>query len=182
MNTALLDSIVSLVDALAWPVVAVIVVFMLRKPLGHLIPLIEKIRFKDMEVYFRQLIEQTTSQVDAVSPSLDTPPIDERIQDLARVYPRGAIIESWILIERAVVDLVEARQSPVPRSRQKSTRQVVAMLEKAGILDEDLAKIVKDLNVIRNGVVHTQDLSPSSGDAQEYISTAARVIALLKER
>ncbi len=61
MNTALLDSIVGLVDALAWPVVAVIVVFMLRKPLGHLIPLIEKIRFKDMEVYFRQLIEQTTS-------------------------------------------------------------------------------------------------------------------------
>ena len=182
MNTALLDSIVGLVDALAWPVVAVIVVFMLRKPLAHLIPLIEKIRFKDMEVYFRQLIEQTTSQTDAVSPSLDTPPIDERIQDLARVYPRGAIIESWILIERAVIDLAAVRQISIPPSRQKSPRQVVAALEKAGILDEDLAKIVKDLNVIRNGVAHTPDLSPSRGDAQEYIRTAARVIALLQER
>ena len=182
MNTSLFDSIVGLVDALAWPIVAVIVVLMLRKPLAHLIPLIEKIRFKDVEVYFRHLIEQTTSQVAAVSPSLDAPPIDEGIQDLARVYPRGAIIESWILIEGVVVDLAEDRQISIPSSRQKSPRQVVAALEKAGILDKDLAKVIKDLNVIRNGVVHTQDLSPSRSDAQEYIRTAARVIALLEER
>ena len=182
MNTALLDSIVGLVDALAWPVVAVVVVFMLRKPLANLIPLVEKIRFRDMEVYFRQLIEETTSQADAVSPSLDPPPIDERIQDLAKVYPRGAIIESWILIERAVVDLAEVRQTSVPPSRRKSTRQVVAALEKAGLLGEDLAKIVIDLNVIRNGVAHTQDLSPSRAEAQEYAKTAARVIALLQDR
>ena len=54
MNDALLDSIVRLVDALAWPVVAVIVVFMARTPLARLTPLIERVRYKDVEVNFRQ--------------------------------------------------------------------------------------------------------------------------------
>ena len=182
MNDALLDSIVRLVDALAWPVVAVIVVFMVRKPLARLLPLIERVRYKDVEVNFRQLIEETTSKADAVSSLLDVPPIDERIQDLARVYPRGAIIESWLLVERAVADLAEARDVSVPASRRRSPRQVVGALEKAGTLDEELAKLVMDIYAIRNGVAHTADFSPSRDDAQEYIRTSARIITLLQDR
>ena len=182
MNDALLDSIVRLVDALAWPVVAIIVVFMIRKPLARLIPLIERVRYKDVEVNFRQLIEETTSKVDAVSSLLDVPPIDERIQDLAKVYPRGAIIESWLLVEKAVSELADARDISASASRRRSPRQVVGALEKTGILDEDLAKLVMDIYAIRNGVAHTSDFSPSRDDAQEYIRTSARVITLLQDR
>ena len=182
MNAALLDSIVGLVDALAWPVVAVIVVFMVRKPLARLIPLIERVRYKDVEVNFRQLIEETTSKADAISSLLDVPPIDERIQDLARVYPRGAIIESWILVERAIVELAEAREVSTSASRRRSPRQIVAALEKAGILDKDLARLVMDIYTIRNGVAHTPDFSPSRCDAHEYTRTSARIITLLQDR
>ena len=182
MNDAVLDSIVRLVDALAWPVVAVIVVFMARKPLARLIPLIERVRYKDVEVNFRQLMEETTSKADAVSSLLDVPPIDERIQDLASVYPRGAIIESWLLVERSVADLAEAQDLPVSASRRRSPRQLVSALEKAGILEEVVGKLVMDIYAIRNGVAHTSDFSPSREDAQEYIRTSARIITLLQER
>lgn len=180
MDDALIDSIVRLVDALAWPVVAVIVAFMVRKPLASLITLIERVRYKDVEVNFRQLMEEATSKADAVSPLLDVPPIDERIQDLATVYPRGAIIESWLQVERAVADLAEARDLSVSAARQSSPRQLVGALQKAGILDENLAKLVTDLQAIRNGVVHAIDFSPSRNDAQEYTMTSARVITLLQ--
>lgn len=45
----------NIVDSLAWPMVSLAVVFMLRRPLAQLIPQVTKLRFRDLEADFRAL-------------------------------------------------------------------------------------------------------------------------------
>ncbi len=53
MDTAYIELILGFANALAWPVLILILVFILRKPILSLIPLIEKIKGKDVvEVNF----------------------------------------------------------------------------------------------------------------------------------
>ena len=61
-------------------------------------------------------------------------------------------MDSRLLVERAVAELAEASDIFVPASRRGSPRQLVGALEKAGILDEDIAKLVMDIYAIQNGV------------------------------
>ncbi|MYB77229.1 MAG: hypothetical protein F4X83_09065 [Chloroflexi bacterium] len=153
-----------------------------RKPIVGLIPLIERIKFPGGEVNLRRQLEETSSQAERSLPSQDPPSIDERIQDIAESYPRGAMIESWLLIERELIDVAEGLDVPISPSQRRSPRQVAQALAKAGILDESLVKIVSDLQSIRNSVVHSISISPSRDDAREFATTATRVVAAIREK
>ena len=179
-TTTILDSLVPLVDALAWPLVALILALIFRKPLAALIPLIERIRFPGGEVRLRERLEETRSQAELSLPLQDPPLIDERIQDVAETYPRGAMLESWLLIERELIDIAENRDVRISPSQRRSTRQVTRALVAAGILDDSQAAIVDDLQAIRNSVVHSNAIAPSRDDAREYARTAARVVAAIR--
>lgn len=48
-----MDVIVNLVDALAWPVLVLVLAILLRPQLGNLIGLIKTVKFKGVEVAFR---------------------------------------------------------------------------------------------------------------------------------
>lgn len=48
----ILTFIASLVQALAWPMAAVVLIILLRKPLGSLLPMMRKLRYKDLEADF----------------------------------------------------------------------------------------------------------------------------------
>ena len=178
--TTILDSLVPLVDALAWPLVALALALIFRKPLAALIPLIERIKFLGGEVRLRERLEKTSSQAERSLPLQDPPLVDERIQDVAETYPRGAMIESWLLIERELVDLAEDRNVRISPSQRRSPKQVARALVAAGILDDSLAAIVDELQAIRNSVVHSVSISPGGDDAREYAMTAARVVATIR--
>ena len=180
--TIIQDSIVPLVDVLAWPLVALALALLFRKPLAALIPFIERIKFPGGEVRLRERLEKTRSQVELSLPLQDPPLIDERIQDVSETYPRGAMIESWLLIERELMDLAENHSVRMSPSQRRTPRRVAQALVAARVLDESLAAIVSDLQAIRNSVVHSINISPSSTDAREYATTAVRVVAAIREK
>ena len=180
--TTILDSLVPLVDALAWPLVALALALIFRKPLVALIPLIERIKFPGGEVNLRKRLEETRSQAERTLPFQEPPSIDERIQDIAETYPRGAVIESWLLIERELTDMAESLGAPMSPPRRRSPGQVAQELVAAGLLDDSVLRIVNDLRTIRNSVVHSNRISPSRDDAREYATMAARVVAAIRER
>ena len=181
-TTTILDSLVPLVDALAWPLVALTLALIFRKPLGALIPLIERIRFPGGEVRLRERLEETRSQAELSLPPQDPLLIDERIEDVAETYPRGAMIETWLLIERELIDLAENRNVHLSQSQRRSARQVARTLVAADILDDSVAAIVDDLQAIRNSVAHSIAISPSGDDAREYATTAALVSAAIRAK
>jgi hypothetical protein len=52
-----------LVDFLAWPIVAIILVILLRSPISKLLLLIVKIRYNDLEIWFSKEMASIKSEV-----------------------------------------------------------------------------------------------------------------------
>ena len=182
MDTAYIELILGFANALAWPVLILILVFILRKPILSLIPLIEKIKVKDVvEVNFGKRVEQVASQAADILPKQDSRQIDEWILDLTDSYPKGAMIESWLAIERELTDLAEASQIKKIPSRRSSPRQIARALVEAEVIDASFAEIISEMQSIRNKIVHTSDISPTREIAQHYVTVASRVIAALRE-
>ena len=53
--STVMEALVSLVDAIAWPIVAVCIIFLLRPPIAGLIGFIETVKYKGVEVAFRSV-------------------------------------------------------------------------------------------------------------------------------
>jgi hypothetical protein len=63
-----------LIKALAWPSSVIILVFLLRKPIIELVPLMKKLKFKELEMEFSQEVKALKSEVKETS-GVGTPTI-----------------------------------------------------------------------------------------------------------
>jgi len=57
----------TLVSALAWPTVAIVIVLFLRKPMADLLPLLQRLKYRDMEVVFGNRIAEVKAEVVALA-------------------------------------------------------------------------------------------------------------------
>ena len=163
------DLIVSLLNAVAWPLVAIVALCMLRVPLSKLILLIEKVRYNGLQVEFRPFIQELTEK----TKSLDTVDRDliPKMLDFD-ADPRITILASWASVERAIAELAEARHV----SRRASTRRQVELLRRADVISDPLASILQDMGAVRNLVAHGQDVRAEDLDqrtVQVYVEAAA---------
>ena len=52
-----LTFIATLIDSLVWPIIIIVFVVLLRKPLSDLIPFLERLRYKDFELQFKSNLQ-----------------------------------------------------------------------------------------------------------------------------
>lgn len=167
----LVELLVSLLDAAAWPLVAVVALLMLRSPLSKLVPLIEKVRYKDWQVDFRPVFQELTKK----TRSLEA--VDEDLSPrtfYVDTDPRITILASWASVERAIADLAETRHV----SRRASIRKQVELLRKDGVIDDSLAAVLQDMAAVRNLIAHGRDVRTIHLDkatVQMYVEAAAHL-------
>lgn len=113
-----LELLIKLIDALAWPTMAGITVFVLKSEIKSLLPIIKHLRIGPLEAEFEQKILEAQERY---APDLLPIPIeleettDDRISKLISVDPRSAILEAWRNLEHSLQRAVIQRSgSPVP--------------------------------------------------------------------
>ena len=93
MNTE--SFIVELIKPLAWPVTLVVILFTMRKPLTELILLIQKFKFRDLELEFgrkaEELAARATTELPAPRGQLGTVVIPDKYFKLAEASPRASL-------------------------------------------------------------------------------------------
>lgn len=62
-----LTFISELIKSLAWPVAIIILVILLRKPIVELIPLLRRLKYKDLELEFSQEVTELKAEVEAAA-------------------------------------------------------------------------------------------------------------------
>ena len=173
-----------LVKALAWPIVVIVIVFMLRKPLAGLIPLLQRLKFKDLELEFGQKIERVRAEarselpIEHPSPGLPADAQD-RILKLAEVSPRSAVIDAWRELEQRLIETANA----IPEfrdSRRKSPLDAIHILEGSKRLSPRVASLIEDLRSLRNRAAHAPEFALSSESAQEYLTAADQMVAVIQ--
>ena len=174
----------SLTGSLAWPATAITVVLILRKPLRGLLPLVQKLSYKGLELEFGERVKEVRAQVarelpEAAGPAQRQSRDERALGALAAVSPRAAVLEAWREVELAALGaaqrLADEGFGPVP---QTLTQQALAFLERS--LDGTAVRLLRSLRALRNQAAHAPDFALSTDSALEYAASADAVARYLE--
>jgi hypothetical protein len=165
-----------LVKALAWPVTVLLIFAVLRTPLLRLIPLLERLKYRELEVDFGRRLEEVASAAAALSTATvsgaATLPASSDLLRLVESSPRAAILEAWIRLEAAAIAAARRQHVDIPPSLLRSPHQLVQVLEETGVIDARQAAVFHELRGLRNSAAHASSFTPSPSAAQEYLRLA----------
>ena len=169
-----LQFVASIVGSLAWPGVVLAAVILLRRPLAALLPLLRRLKYKDLEVEFDREVRELREEAAAALPPLPRAvpsaiPEENALLELASVSPRAAVVEAWLLVESAARRAIERRGMRPEAERALSGPQLTRTLMHAEVLDNATRAVFDRLRMLRNQAVHAQDFAVGEASAREYV-------------
>ena len=173
-----LQFISSVVDALAWPVAVVTLVYLLKNPIKELVPLLQKMKYKDFEMEFGRKLAVAREEVELGS-QLEAEEVSPQILELARVSPRAAVTEAWRWVEHATLDTAKNLLGDDFKNKT-ATFQVFRKLERDERIDRGAVAMMRNLRSLRNDAAHSPEFALSVDSALEYVKTARQFIGYLK--
>ncbi|WP_091093922.1 hypothetical protein [Nonomuraea wenchangensis] len=186
---------------LSWPVLALIAVFLFRKPLTDLIKRIKTYEGLGQTITFGEELAQLEQEAESLGevPALGdgrTPeeaddeaepvsgiPAEERAAIdrfvmLAEQAPSAAIIDAWLKIELSLHRLVKLAGLPSD-GRNRSAQAAARALVGADVLPRDILRQLDSFRSLRNRVAHG-DHVPTPGEALAYADAAYSVWKFLE--
>ncbi len=184
-----LTALVEAVKALAWPVTVLSIIYLLRTSLRELLSSIYegKLRYKDLEVVInRKLVEARSALGDKATPATEEKNIalgdpSAKLLELAQQSPRAAVLESWLLVESAILSIAARLQQTDSKPSKRSPYQLLhAVLQSSEVVPASVSTAISKLRDIRNQTVHASDYQPTVDDAEEYVLLSSAVVADLE--
>nr|WP_320116498.1 hypothetical protein [uncultured Desulfuromonas sp.] len=157
------------IDSLAWPLVFVVLIFLLRKPISDILPFLERLKYKDFELSFRRQAQET---LDSLAKNRDTPLETSKKQLTSS--PREAVIQAWIEIVEAA-ETKYKQLEPSQRVKKLGPDRALGYFQFMGLLVPQTVKVLSELRNLRNQAVHYSDAAISIEGAQAYVSAAEMV-------
>ena len=177
-----LEFITSMVSALAWPVAVLVLATHFREPLKGLVPLLQRMKYKDFEMEFGRKLAEAREEAgveEETSPDIELTPEEARIVDLARVSPRAAVTEAWRWVEIASLDAAKSLLGENFRNKT-FTFQAIRKLEHDDRIDRGAVLLMRDLRGLRNDAVHSPEFALSTDSALEYAQMARQLVGYLR--
>ncbi len=171
--TAIMDYILKFLELTIWPIVTLVVFFVLKKPLKALLPFVNKFKYKDIEVSFSESLKEVRKEAEESGLDVEAKSTPEEKIDLYKlieISPSAAILESWKEIETAAKDKIKLLV--VGNSQQKALQRPITHLELTGALIPTTARAIRDLRALRNQAAHTQHFQIPKDDVLEYVHLA----------
>ena len=165
------------ISSLAWPSAAVLLVFLLRKPIVELVPLMKRLKYKELELEFsQQVLELKTEAESSLSKTENSYAVDtndsDRLLDLVLYSTRAAIMEAWIKLETAAIDVASSYWGPSSKETFRSTANLGEYLLQCKVIDETQLSIYNTLRKLRNKSAHAEELHLSEVDVKAYVQMA----------
>ena len=188
-----MEALVALADALAWPITILVLAFALRKSfspevISELVRRTLSIKAGAVEVTFDKDLREAEKQAAAVATStspdkklnsgLLTTDISELLARVAEHAPQVAILEAWMEVEKAILDV--ARSSGVVEPERRTRHKLLLDLVRRGIVSEEICEVYKRLREIRNKVVHRVDAEIDVLETERYIDLATDLAVRIK--
>lgn len=184
-----LTFITKLVDALAWPGVVVGVLLFLRKELPSIVRSLRKLKFKDVELEFGEAAVALAAETKRVVPQANADfillgqpesQVIARLESIAELSPRAAILEAWLLVEAAAADLIRKRSPTTFRSNPGPLR-IREGLRRAEVLTPPQESAFEHLRRLRNEAVHAPDAEFTAAAVDGYIESAVAMAVYLQD-
>ena len=147
---ALINSIAALLGAVAWPLAIFAIVALLRNQIIDLLGRVENLNMGDNSIKFKQAaisgvteaVVQLAEAQEADPSSQPLAPIDETTLELIEDDPRGAVLEQWDRVQRALSVLAERHNMAIDL---RSMRQTTSVLRGKGLISDELGAALQEL-------------------------------------
>ncbi|MDD5291973.1 MAG: DUF4145 domain-containing protein [Candidatus Omnitrophica bacterium] len=161
-----MDKIIKLI---IWPVVVIIGMLIFKKPLLGIIAQIESIRYRNLEIKFREGLKKVEKTIkDKEGPELKA---TSPYMNLAKDHPISAVMNSWRDLEFAINEKVKSSGLP----EMKNATKAINELFKNDLLDLEVKKALDELRNLRNQATHTPGFTLSYDDALAYAESAGTI-------
>jgi hypothetical protein len=177
--------VASLVHSLAWPAGVVVVVLVLRRPIGLAISQgLRRLRIGPVEAEFDHELAEVRQELRR-SPELtaaDATPLaaglSEELARLAEASPRAAVLEAYARIEARLVDLLDS--AGAPPSSAVGGRALAQLAHSHGLISDETLSAVDGLSVLRNLAAHSPSDDIGVSRARDYLALADAVLYALR--
>jgi hypothetical protein len=172
-----------LVSSLAWPIAAVVIAFLFKGEITKLLGRITHVKYGDSEIEFREGVKKTSQQAKETLPedSSENEARSNRLYELAKVSPRGAIIDAWLGVEEKLREY--ATRSAI--EQHSSTIDLIRAVDwhsmELGTIGKGVIRMLYKLQSLRDEAVHLTDSSIDTSTAIDYVNLAERVQNRLEE-
>jgi hypothetical protein len=175
-----LTFITKLIESVAWPITTVILVVLLRKPIVNLLPLMKKLTSKEFELEFSQKVSELKAKADITLKEDDKnikqdAQASDHLIDLVSYSPRAAIMEAWIELETAAVDVVSSIWNQPNKEVFRNMSNLGNYLYQNKIFDEIQLSIFNQLRKVRNKSAHAEELNVNDSDVKAYVQMAVNL-------
>ena len=184
-----LTFISKVIEALAWPGLVVAVLIYLRKEFPSIVRSLRKLKFKDVELEFGEAAIALAAETKRVVPAAksgvkllgqDETAVAARLEAIAELSPRAAILEAWLLVEGAAADLIR-KQSITTLSANPGPMRIREGLRRAEVLTPPQEAAFEHLRRLRNEAVHAPEAEFSSSAVASYIESALAMAGYLED-
>lgn len=174
---------------------------MLRKPIGELIPLLRKLKYKEIEMEFSREIAELKAEVLPTPEQPTSPPsiandkqlaaarlpdrLGSKRDELTRMASfstRVAVMEAWLEVEAAAIEVASSFWGVPPSDTFKNFPRVGEYLLQCKVIDKKQLETFKRLQQLRNKAAHAQELNLSEEDTLSYVELALELTAHIRAR
>jgi len=185
-----LEFIARIIDSLVWPAAILLVLYILRGELPAIARSLKKLRYKDLELEFEKSAQEVVEKAKLSLPEaakniqLSGQTQDElidRLVSISEFAPRSAILEAWLVVEAAAVDVAKRKGISSFRSHPGPMR-LRDYLVKGDLLNKDQQVVFEQLRNLRNEAVHVADAEFTRKAVNNYIASALQMAGYLEQK
>ncbi|MCB0530954.1 MAG: hypothetical protein H6574_14865 [Lewinellaceae bacterium] len=176
-----LEFIIELLDKTIWPITIFIILFLIRKPLKELMPLLKKAKISELELEFDRELAKA-KEVAETGLLEGTGNWKVNLLELARNYPNTAILEAWKEIEDRTEKLLHKIEPELELDVPERYKKMQTVLSREEVIETKNVKVFNELRQIRNKVAHAKGYDLTQNQALGYISLAIPLIEYLEEK
>jgi hypothetical protein len=176
--------IASLAASLAWPVVAVGAILILRRPIRDLVAVVAKIKYGDFEAEFERRLEVVNELREGLRELPEGLDLQELQTERSRpvfsgsgqlkFYGAGdsqsAVLRAWARVEHATRNV--AARIGLPEAQARTPLAIVRALDRANALPPEILELFNELRDLHNEAAHAHTLHLSQTLVLQFIAAA----------
>ena len=167
---------IQILDIIIWPTVVLVGLLLFKREIGKVLKRLTKLETSAGSLHFKDdLLNVDRSLPDSPETKESKTWISE-MEEIAKVSPRAAVLESWTSIELACIEKGLVDGSAIVRFSPKEMERYFYENTDA---DSELLNNLKTLRQLRNRVSHGRDIDVSYQDASKYIRVADKALNAL---
>jgi hypothetical protein len=185
-TAALINSIATLLAAVAWPLAMFSIVALLRQQIVELISRVENLNMGDKSIKFRlaaitgvtEAVEQLAESHELDAAVESTSPIDDIMKELVEDDPREAILRQWDRVQRALTNLAARHGLDIDL---RSMHRTALVLKGAGLISDELGAALEELYKSCKYARRVYEFDLPQETVEDYVRATNDAIGALKK-